>query len=201
LNGIEKQGHPRVFDGVEARLVRNAARRFAHDPEQVIQLYQDDPETWGGAYVSGDELARMLPTRPGLPWLTYALGGGALATLPRMILARRLAIPAQPGERVLFTMGMPASGKTTLVKGGFGRHFFAVVDTPLGDFDLARRLLQEVQASGRSVSFVLAWRPLEEAALGMLDRAMPGHEERAVPMIDMAELLLKGSTFFSGWRT
>ena len=187
---------PTLFNGAEAQLVQDGARRFARDPEQVIRLYQDDPETWGGAYVSGDELARMLPTRPGLPWLTYALGGGFLATLPRMILSRRLAIPAQPGERVLLTMGMPASGKTTLVKGGFGRRFYSVVDTPLGDFDLARRLLQEVQASGRSVSFVLAWRPLEEAAMGMLDRAMPGHEERAVPLIDMAELLLKGIDVF-----
>jgi hypothetical protein len=187
---------PTLFNGAKAQLVQDGARRFAQDPEQVIRLYQHDPETWGGAYVSGDELARMLPTRPGLPWLTYALGGSLLATLPRMILSRRLAIPAQPGERVLLTMGMPASGKTTLVKGGFGRRFFAVVDTPLGDFDLARRLLQEVQASGRSVSFVLAWRPLEEAAMGMLDRAMPGHEERAVPLIDMAELLLKGIDVF-----
>ena len=187
---------PTLFNGVEARMVLAESRRFAQDPDRALATYREDPETWGGAYISGDELARMLPTRARLPWLTYALGGASLATLPRTLFGNRVAIPARPGERVLLTMGMPASGKTTLVKSGFGRRFFAVVDTPLGDFDLARELIREVQASGRGVSLVLAWRPVAEAARGMLDRAMPGHEERAVPLLDMAEIVLKGLNLF-----
>lgn len=185
-----------LFNGVEAELVLSEARRFAQTPGRALRTYLEDPATWGGTYISGDELARMLPTRPRMPWLTYALGGAPLATLPRTLFSNRIAIPAKPDERVLLTMGMPASGKTTLVKGGFGRRFFAVLDTPLWDFEMARELLREVQASGRSVSFVLAWRSLGEAARGMLDRAMPGHEERAVPLMDMAEIVLKGINLF-----
>jgi len=187
---------PTLFDGAEAQAVLAAARAFASDPERLLRQYAEDPETWGGAYISGDELLRMLPCRPARPWLSYALGGQVLGTFPGDLFDRRLARPAGPGERVLLTMGMPASGKTTLVKGGFGREFFAVVDTPLGNFELARELLRKTQASGRSASFVLAWRPLEQAAAGMLERAMPGHEERAVPLADMAETLVKGLDVF-----
>jgi hypothetical protein len=193
--------HPTVtrrtfFDDEDALGVLAAARHFASDPDRVMRLYVEDPATWGGAYLSGDELLRMLPCRPQHPWLSYALGGQFLATMVRGLFTRRLALPQQPGERVLLTMGMPGSGKTTLVKAGFGKRFFAVVDTPLGNFDLARELIRETQATGRSVSLVLAWRPLDEAVSGMLDRAMPGHEERAVPLLDMQEILLKVSQVF-----
>jgi len=187
---------PSTCDGAEAQEVLAEARRFAQDPEQVIRLYQEDPETWGGAYISGDELLRMLPCRPRQPWLSYALGGQVLATFPMGLFSSRMTLPAHPGDRVLVTMGMPASGKTTLVKAGFGKRFFAVVDSPLGNFDLARELVHEIQASGRGVSFVLASRPLAVAAAGMLDRAMPGHEERAVPLTEMAENILKGMNVF-----
>jgi len=187
---------PTIYDGDEAQEVMAEARRFGRDPEQVMRLYQEDPETWGGAYISGDELLRMLPCRPRHPWLSYALGSQVLLTLPRELFTRRLALPARPGERVLFTMGMPASGKTTLVKAGFGKRFFAVVDSPLASFDMARELMREVQATGRGISFVLASRPLAVAAAGMLDRAMPGHEERAVPLAGMAENILKAMDVF-----
>ena len=187
---------PSLFNGEEAKWVLREAQAFTSDPESVFSLYLQDPETWGGAYISGDELLRMLPCRPTHPWLSYALGGHTLGVLPRELFSKRLAVEAQPGERVLFTMGMPASGKTTLVKGGLGRHFFAVVDTPLANFDLARELLKATQDSGRQASFVHAWRPLAQAAAGMLDRAMPGHEERAVPLADMAEILVKGLDVF-----
>jgi hypothetical protein len=55
---------PTIYDGDEAEEVLAEARRFGRDPEQVMRLYQEDPETWGGAYISGDELLRMLPCRP-----------------------------------------------------------------------------------------------------------------------------------------
>ena len=189
---------PSLFEGEEALWVLAEARRFARDQEAVMRLYVEDPETWGGAYISGDELLRMLPCRPTHPWLSYALGGQPLARIPRSLFTRRLALPSRPGERVLLTMGMPASGKTTLVKAGFGRRFFAVVDTPMGNFALARELIRETQAAGRSLALVLAWRPLEDAVAGMLERAMPGHEERAVPLLDMEEILRKATQAFLG---
>ena len=75
---------------------------------------------------------------------------------------------ASPDECVLITMGMPACGKTTLVKGGMGHRFHTIVDSPLSSFDTARELRRMARESGRKVAFVYAHRPLADAVRGML---------------------------------
>jgi len=185
-----------LFDP-EVASILSMAQSFARDPERALEHYRSDPETWDGAYVSGDDMLRVIPGREKNPLLTYAHAGRAVATLPGRLFHERMALPVQSrGERVLFTMGMPASGKTTLVKSGFGRLFHTVVDTPLPKFDTAREFLRVVQGSGRSASFVLAYRPMELAVRGMLERALPWNEGRAVRLEDMADILVNALSAF-----
>jgi len=103
---------------------------------------------------------------------------------------------ASPDECVLFTMGMPACGKTTLVKAGLGHGFHTVVDSPLSSMDTARELRQIARESGRRVAFVYAHRPIGMAIRGMLERALPWREGRTVSLENMGTILVKGLALF-----
>jgi hypothetical protein len=181
----------------EVSQMLSMAYRFASDPDRASGMYANDPETNHGSYISGDELVRVMPWTRDNPLLSYRFCGEAVAALPLKMFRKRMAMPCTSSEEwVLFTMGMPACGKTTLVKGGMGRGFHTVVDSPLSERETARELRQIARESGRNVAFVFAYRPLALAVKGMLERALPWHEGRTVSLEHMASTLVKGLALF-----
>lgn len=173
------------------------ANRFAADSEKAIALYNADPFTLNGKLIGGDDLVGIMRWTASNPLLSYRFSGEAMASLPMRMFRKRMAMPlASSDECVLITMGMPACGKTTLVKGGMGRRFHTIVDSPLASFDTARELRRMACESGRKVAFVYAHRPLASAVRGMLERALPWREGRTVTLESMGGLLVKGLALF-----
>lgn len=173
------------------------ANRFAADPEKAMQIYNEDAFTLKGRLIGGDDLVGILPWVSKNPLLCHRFSGEALAALPLRMFRARMAMPlVSDDEWVLITMGMPACGKTTLVKGGMGNGFHTIVDSPLSSFDTARELRQMARQSGRKVAFVYAHRPLRDAVRGMLERALPWREGRTVSLENMGTTLVKGLALF-----
>lgn len=181
----------------EASQILSSANRFALDPERATALYNADPETMGGRIIGGDDLVRVMPWTRENPLLSYRFGGEAVASLPLRMFRKRMALPiSSSDECVLLTMGMPACGKTTLVKAGMGQWFHTVVDSPLASADTARELRQIARESGRKVAFLFAHRSLASAVRGMLERALPWREGRTVSLEHMGNILVKGLALF-----
>ncbi|MBK8793948.1 MAG: hypothetical protein IPN59_12620 [Holophaga sp.] len=204
IRQIEQPGDPvstslatRLREMPEVSEIIGLANRFAGDPEKAFALYNEDPFTLYGKLIGGDDLVGILRWTARNPLLSYRFSGEALASLPMRMFRKRMAMPvASSNECVLITMGMPACGKTTLVKGGMGRAFHTIVDSPLSSFDTARELRRLARESGRKVAFVYAHRSLADAVRGMLERALPWREGRTVTLEHMGSILVKGLSLF-----
>jgi hypothetical protein len=184
----------------ERSIAAAAARRQAQDmvaSGELKGLYRRSEASHRGAYLSGDELAAHVPAVRQNPWEGYSAVGDLTNPLLHEMMEERLGVPGHASERVLFTMGMPATGKTTLCRNLFDEGLVhTVVDSPMGTIEAARRLRALAVDSGRNTEFCLVVRPLGQAVRGMLDRARMEGEGRPVPLVDMADLFLSSARTF-----
>lgn len=120
-----------------------------------------------GSVLNADNAAELFPdyaaslksramyraaVHPAAQWVRDELFGRALAD-PRV-------------KEVAFTAGGNGAGKTTA-----GLTGDVVMDTTLSNPEHSRRLLQQALNAGKRVQIVYAFRPIEEAFEGVLDRA------------------------------
>jgi hypothetical protein len=179
---------------------RADAIRMVRDTDALAEAYRGCPLARGGAYVGGDEVASMVPGVVLHPLEGYAAAEGALGPATIRLVEDRLTAPGHAGQTVLFTMGMQASGKTTLARfAPFASCCHTIIDSPLGHdraFDSARAMRAMAISSGKAVAFAMVYRPVVAAVAGMLERARPSNEGRPVTLLAMADTLGGSSRTF-----
>lgn len=159
---------------------REVEARTVHSLENNLEGYIQRYEAENGNYLGADNAKELFPLYTAGPktrrWYVEAVhySSGALV---KEIWQRKLAqAPATPDEYVLFTAGGPGAGKTAAIESQpacreLVRNAYVVHDTMLAEFERGVAKLAEVIASGRRVVVIYVYRPVENAMVGVIDRA------------------------------
>ena len=184
--GVGKKPHLNAEErDVEARSV------FALESD--LHGYRQRYEQFNGNYLGADEAKELFPLyaenertrRRYVEAVHYASGA-----LVKEIWQRKLAQPPYtPDEYVLFTAGGPGAGKTAAIESqpacrALVKNAYVVHDTMLAEFERGVAKIAEVISSGRRVVVIYVYRPVENAMVGVIDRAK--RTGRIVTLSDVA---------------
>lgn len=171
---------------------REVEARTAFALETDLEGYLRRYEAANGNYLGADNAKDLFPLyaatdrtrREFVEAVHYASGA-----LVKELWQRRLAQAARPGEYVLFTAGGPGAGKTSAIESQPScRELVArahlVHDTMLAEFDRGVAKIEGVRRTGRNVVVIYVYRPVEQAMVGVIDRAR--HTGRIVTLPDVA---------------
>ncbi|MEO8371754.1 MAG: zeta toxin family protein [Candidatus Solibacter sp.] len=151
-----------------------------HVREETLRKLQADPERYLADYtrefgnVLNADNAATLFDEYNQDRARYREAVHPAATWIRDELFRRALAERAPAgrNRVVFTAGGNAAGKSTaLTFTGMAAQAVAVFDSTFSNPEHARRLVEQVLATGKGVSILYVTRPLEEILGAMLDRA------------------------------
>jgi hypothetical protein len=150
-----------VRTSVFEKLAADSARYLSEYSERFENvLNADDAATLFGEY-NADRARYRVAVHPAATWVRDELFRRALA-----------APPAEDTDRVVFTAGSNAAGKSSAIAYSQARQWAHVVlDSTFSDPAHARRLVDTVIAARWPITVLYIGRPLEEAFLSMLDRS------------------------------
>jgi hypothetical protein len=171
---------------VEAR----AALLLDSDPTEAIRWYRD---RWGNV-IDVDLAREMFPE--------YSAGAPARTRYTRAVSRPARALADLVWERmmeearaleapfdVLFTAGGPGSGKSFAIEHALPdlkQRVYVIRDSSLEDFGDSVRKMDEVVAAFGTPLVVYVHRPLQEAVVGVLNRAVDPNDGRIVTIEDLA---------------
>jgi hypothetical protein len=159
---------------------RNVEARSVFEMESDLEGFISRYEAANGNYLGADSAKELFSLYTAGPktrrWYVEAVhySSGALI---KEIWQRKLAQPpAAPDEYVLFTAGGPGAGKTAAIESQpacreLVKNAFVVHDTMLAEFERGVAKFAEVLASGRRIAAIYVYRPVENAMVGVIDRA------------------------------
>ena len=176
-------GMDRVY---ETRLARQIDRNLSG----AIRDYGKIEGSEGGKILNTD-LARELSADYRADRTRSAAVHEPASYLVKQIYERRLAEPAQPNERVIFSGGGTGAGKTTgldmLAKSNDDiRNARIIYDTNLNGLESSVKKIEQALSSGRNVDIVYTYRhPVDALVNGVLPRAK--RMGRTVPLEEHAK--------------
>jgi hypothetical protein len=159
---------------------REVEARSVFELESDLEGFISRYEAANGNYLGADEAKELFSLYTAGPktrrWYVEAVhySSGALV---KEIWQRKLAAkPAAPDEYVLFTAGGPGAGKTAAIESQHAccelvNNAYIVHDTMLAELDRGVAKIAEVLASERGVTVIYVYRPVENAMVGVIDRA------------------------------
>ena len=172
---------------------RAVEARSVHALESDLAGFRARYEAANGNYLGADSAKELFPLYTAGPktrrWYVEAVhyASGALV---KEIWQRKLArTPVNPNEYVLFTAGGPGAGKTAAIESQpacceLVSRAYIVHDTMLAEFGRGVAKIAEVIASGRRAVVIYVYRPVENAMVGVIDRAK--QTGRIVKLADVA---------------
>lgn len=172
---------------------RETEARSVWDLENNTAAYLARYEAANGNYLGADNAKELFPLyaatertrRQFVEAVHYSSGA-----LVKEIWQHKLAQPpATLDEYVLFTAGGPGAGKTAAIESqpacrALVARAYIVHDTMLAELERGRAKLTEVWRSGRRAVVLYIYRPVENAMVGVIDRAK--QTGRIVALTDVA---------------
>ena len=149
--------------------------------EKVLQRYTESvaeysalPNTFDGRLLGSDEALELSPEYLENPALAEILRTSAQEFINR-IYEERLAAPAQPNERVIFSGGGTGSGKTSnlrMLEPLIRDQIPIIYDTTMSNDYYSTLFIDQVLASGRITTIIYVYRdPLDAFINGVIPRA------------------------------
>lgn len=164
----------------EARALEATSRRWAaENADELVRRYRAHKDADGGKVISAD-IARdvmfdeFAPSKDERSRATQAMQAVSGAVANRLFQDAVAEPPSGPDAYAIFTGGGPGAGKSTSIRPGDPVREAAdfIVDGTQRNFDGTVKAIQATLDSGREVQNFFTIRPIEEAWLAGLKRAM-----------------------------
>ncbi len=163
-----ERGAP-LANGDEQDVRERTISRVESDPEPLLAEYSK----LFGNLLNADNAATLFEEYNEDP-AKYRVAVHPAAQWIRDELFRRALDEKAPEgrNRIAFTAGGNAAGKSTAIEFSGERDMAqAILDSTFANLDHARSLIDRALPAGKRVSILYVYRPLEDALLGMLERA------------------------------
>lgn len=178
------------LSGIDRVYETRLARQIDQSIDRAIADYAKIDGSEGGKILNTD-LARELSADYRADRTRSAAVHEPASYLVKQMYERRLAVPAEPNERVIFSGGGTGAGKTTGFEAAAKvdptlRDAKIIYDTNLNGLESSVKKIDQALASGRDVDILFTYRePVDALKSGALPRAM--RMGRTVPIAEHAK--------------